>query len=112
MTGRERAADPRDAGAVLEAILVRPVAAQLRCRRAAARRLPGGDPWPAGIRQEGLAPFSERQIEAWTEAVRHLTSDGMVPMVPVDVLREMWRRGGPERELAREIYESGGFVAA
>ena len=85
------------------------VVTQLRRRTCAAQRLEGGDPWP---REHEELPLTDDRVSAWASAAQHVLDDGLTPIVPRDVLRELWRRGGPERELAREIYESGGAAVA
>ncbi|WP_156773008.1 hypothetical protein [Nocardia sp. 852002-51101_SCH5132738] len=81
---------------------------QLHRRAAAARRLPGGDPWPRTVRELDL---STHQLSAWSSAVNHIASDGVCPIVPREVLELLWQRGGADRELAEQIHERGGAAA-
>ncbi|WP_280186154.1 MULTISPECIES: hypothetical protein [Nocardia] len=46
------------------------------------------------------APPSPVQFEAWADAARHIFSDGLLPILPIEALRELWRRGGADRQLA------------
>jgi hypothetical protein len=55
---------------------------------------------------------SERWVEAGAAAAAHLPERGYTPLLEPDVLRALWRRGGPDRALAAELYElAGGAVA-
>lgn len=83
---------------------------QLRHRRVAARRLPGGDPWTADL-HAGELTLTPRQLEAWSQAANHIAADGLVPLIPIAVLRALHRRGGEDRELAERIHRSGGVAA-
>lgn len=83
------------------------ISTQLHRRAAAARRLPGGDPWPA-TRELDL---STHQLEAWSNAVNHIASDGVCPIVPREVLELLWQRGGADRELAEQLAANGGIAA-
>lgn len=76
-----------------------------------ARRL-GGDPlsltevalgrgrdWP---RTYPLS-MSDRDIEAWGDAARFILGHGYTPIVPLEVRRALWRRGGADRRLAERL---------
>lgn len=80
---------------------------QLRRRAGAAHRLEGGDPWRR-VHEDGEP--TPTQLEAWCHAVSHLLSDGATPVVPAEVLRAMYRRGGQQRTLAENVHENGGFA--
>jgi hypothetical protein len=68
------------------------------------------DPWrPCRCTQP---PLSQRWVDASAATARHLLAGGHVPLLELEVLRALYRRGGDDRELAQEIYElAGGEVA-
>ncbi|WP_254072914.1 hypothetical protein [Rhodococcus rhodochrous] len=83
------------------------VKAQLARRRSAIHRLPPlecgcVDPWWHRCNEPGP---SQRRTDALTAAAAHLLDVGLTPIMPVDDLRELWRRGGPERRLAATVAE-------
>ncbi len=80
----------------------------LRRRAEAAHRLWGGDPWLPSY--DDSQPTAH-QLEAWHQAVNHIVADGLTPMLPVDVLRAMWRAGGPARDAAERVRRAGGVAA-
>ncbi|MFF0607763.1 hypothetical protein ACFYUD_03725 [Nocardia tengchongensis] len=77
---------------------------QLRVRRAAAVRLEGGDPW----RRPEPAHLTAAQLSAWSAAANWIAADGVTPIIPREVLRLLWQRGGPDRQLAERIATNGG----
>ncbi|OBF23023.1 hypothetical protein A5725_12075 [Mycobacterium kubicae] len=84
-------------------------------RRAAARRVAPldcgcPDPWPCRCSKP---PLSEARIDAGRDAAIHLLNSGYVPIVEIEVLQALWRRGGVERELAETLFAapSGGEIA-
>lgn len=81
-----------------------------KARRFAAARVPPldcgcRDPWPCHCTRP---PLSKRTVDGYRAAARHVLRDGNTPALPLEVLRALWRRGGPDRELADELYELGG----
>jgi hypothetical protein len=85
---------------------------QLRNRRAASWRMERlacgrSDPWS---RQFDPDP-SERNADGYSAAAQHLLDAGLLPAANVPALRVMWRHGGHEQRLAREIAEGWGMVA-
>ncbi len=81
-------------------------------RRAASRRLPVGacgraDPW-----YYDEPPLTDHQLDGWRAAARHVLGAGVVPRVPVEALRALYRRGGPDRQLAERLHQLAGGVAA
>jgi hypothetical protein len=84
------------------------VGRQWRRRREAALRMPVldcgcRDPWhPCTCSQ---SPLSEKMVDAGAQAARHLLEVGFVPLLEVDTLRALHRRGGADRRLAQELYE-------
>ncbi|MGW3542049.1 hypothetical protein ACWDNI_16100 [Nocardia niigatensis] len=79
---------------------------QLRNRRAAACRMVGGDPWPR--QYESDAEPTAAQLSAWADAANHVAADGLCPVVPREILRLLWKRGGSDRQLAEQIATNGG----
>jgi hypothetical protein len=82
-------------------------------RRDAARRLPPldcgcRDPWPCRCTEP---PLSERAIDGYRDAARHIIEHGQTPLVPIEVLRALYRRGGSDRQLAKELHEAAGVIA-
>lgn len=90
------------------------VATQIRCRRRAARRsvpLDCGcpDPWPCRC---SAPPMSDNMVDAGRDAALHLLEVGRVPLLEVEVLQALWRRGGTDRELATLLHRlTGGQLA-
>jgi hypothetical protein len=81
----------------------------LRRRRTASRRMERlacgcgtRDPW---ICRCDRSPMSEKFIDAGAQAAHHLRDVGCAPLLELDVLRALWRRGGDDRQLARQLYE-------
>jgi len=75
-------------------------------RREAAKRLPPlecgcRDPWPC--RCHGPTVESDNQIDGWAAAARHLALNGLLPVLPVEAMRALWRRGGDDRALVVSI---------
>jgi hypothetical protein len=44
-------------------------------------------------------------IDAGAQAARHILDVGYVPLLELDVLRALYRRGGRDRRLAQELYD-------
>lgn len=58
------------------------------------------DPWPCRCTP---TPLTEKSIDAARDAALHLLNNGHTPMLNVEVLRALWRRGGTDRQLALEL---------
>src|SRR6185295_2185473 len=76
-------------------------AAAFRRRRDAARRLPPldcgcFDPW---LCRCSRPPLNDRMIDGGRAAAEHLLDIGLVPMLELDTLRALYRRGGDDRQL-------------
>jgi hypothetical protein len=91
------------------------VVSQLRARRLSSYRLA---PLDCGCRDTWTCrrmepPLSERALDGWREAAQHIlhqTTDA-APLLPVEVLQALYRRGGADRELAEQLHElTGGLV--
>ena len=79
----------------------------MKRRSAAARRMLSldcgcRDPWPCLCSDP---PLSERMIDAGRDAALHILGTGCVPMVQIEVLQALWRRGGADRELAELLHD-------
>lgn len=85
--------------------------AALRRRRHASRRLAPldcgcSDPWPCRC---GEPPLTEAAVDAYRRAAEHVRYiTGCAPLVPVEVLRALFRRGGDDRALAQELHAAAG----
>ena len=77
-------------------------------RRAASARLPvlacgRADPW-----FYAPLPLTDHQLDGWRATARHVLGAGLVPGVPLGALRALYRRGGPDRDLAQQCYDLAG----
>jgi hypothetical protein len=84
------------------------VAGQLARRRDAAHRcepLECGcrDPWLCRC-HDGVRPVTELQLDGWSAAALHLLDNGLTPALPIDVQRQLWRRGGDDRRLVSGLH--------
>jgi hypothetical protein len=82
------------------------IGSQLRRRRAASQRvvpLDCGcpDPWPCRCSEP---PLSDKMVDAGREAALHIWDTGRVPLLEIEVLQALWRRGGSDRDLAEQLY--------
>jgi hypothetical protein len=80
---------------------------QLRRRRLAARRLPPldcgcPDPWPCRCT---LPPLTGHRVDSGRDAALHVLAGGHVPLLEIEVLQALWRRGGTDRELAELLHQ-------
>jgi hypothetical protein len=68
------------------------------------------DPWACRCTEPQL---TERAVDGYRDAAEHiLSTTGKTPVVPVEVLRALHRRGGDERALAERLHAAmGGAVA-
>ncbi|PBJ42962.1 hypothetical protein BB737_05655 [Mycobacterium avium subsp. hominissuis] len=84
-----------------------------RRREAAARSLPLDcgcrDPWPCRCTEP---PLDDRQLDSWRDAALHVLRADLVPVLPIEVRRALWRRGGPDRVLAELLHDACGGEAA
>jgi hypothetical protein len=84
--------------------------AALRARRAASDRVPPldcgcRDPWPCTCTEP---PLSERAVAGWRDAALAVLSVGRTPLLPLEVRRALWRRGGADRVLAELLNDACG----
>lgn len=67
------------------------------------------DPWPCTCTEP---PLSDRMIDGGRDAALHVLECGQVPLLEMEVLQALWRRGGDDRELAELLHRlSGGAIA-
>jgi hypothetical protein len=63
----------------------------------------GPDPW---LCRCTTPPLSEKMIDAGRDAALHiLDRTERVPLLEVEVLQALWRRGGADRELAELLHQ-------
>lgn len=90
------------------------IASQSRRRGDAAAR---SVPLDCGCRDPLLCrcthpPISENALDAWRDAALQLLFARQMPLLPLEVRRALWRRGGPDRVLAERLHAAcGGEVA-
>lgn len=87
---------------------------QLRLRRAASRRMLSldcgcQDSWTCRCTDP---PLSVNYLDSWVATCELLLANGCTPMVPIEVLQALWRRGGADRRLAQELHQRAGGVVA
>jgi hypothetical protein len=81
--------------------------------RDAVRRMPRLDCGCRDICWCTIPPMSDNQIDGYADAARFiLDTTGCTPLLPIEVLRALYRRGGEDRVLAEKIHTAtGGAVA-
>ncbi|MDF3342102.1 hypothetical protein P3H80_32095 [Mycolicibacterium septicum] len=66
------------------------------------------DPW---LCRCTVPPLSDKMIDAGRDAALHVLESGRVPLLEIEVLQALWRRGGADRELAELLHKlTGGQV--
>lgn len=92
-------------------------ASQLRRRRAASQRLVRlvdccGARDPLSCRcHTPSPPLSSHAMDAWRAAIERTLPIGP-PLVPLEVLQQLWRNGRSDRQLAQRVWdETGGRIA-
>lgn len=84
-------------------------------RRAAAHRMVpldcgcGSDPW---LCRHTEPPLSDYALDGWRDAANHILASGRIPLVPLEVRRALYRRGGDDRKLAVTLHAGCGGVIA
>lgn len=63
------------------------------------------DPWPCRCTEP---PLSEQAVDGYRAAATHILSQGQTPLVPIEALRALYRRGGDDRELAEQLHAACG----
>jgi hypothetical protein len=85
-------------------------ATPLRRRRLASQRmapLDCGCHDPLGCRCT-QPPLSDRWITAGRDAARHILATGHVPLLKIEILQALYRRGGDDRALAEQLHAAAG----
>jgi hypothetical protein len=82
-------------------------------RYAASRRMPPLAPCgcrrdPEYDRHRCDGEISDHVAQAGAQAARHLIGVGFTPIVGIETLRALHRRGGHDRKLAQELYDLAG----
>lgn len=67
------------------------------------------DPWHC---QCSHLPLTQRAIDAGRDAALHVLESGHTPVLQLEVLQALWRRGGADRQLAEELFKATGGQAA
>jgi hypothetical protein len=67
------------------------------------------DPWPCRCTEP---PLSDRMIDASRDAARHLLDTGQIPLLELEVLRALYRRGRFDRALAEMLHAATGQEVA
>lgn len=85
---------------------------QLRRRRSASQRLTPldcgcVDSWPCHCTEPAL---TDKAVDGWRDAAEYITATGKTPLLPVEVLRALYRRGGDDRALAEQLHAASGGV--
>jgi hypothetical protein len=66
------------------------------------------DPWPCRCTEP---PLSDRALDGWRDAALHVLRTGHMPLLPIEVRRALYRRGGRERQLAERLHRGCGGEA-
>lgn len=91
------------------------IQSQLARRREAVKRL---EPLDCGCRDGWTCrctepPLSDNAIDGWRDAAAHVLRQGTgVPLLPIEVLRALYRRGGDDRALAMGLHSRANGVVA
>jgi hypothetical protein len=60
-----------------------------------------------------MPPLSDNQIDGWADCARFIRdTTGCTPMLPIEVLRALYRRGGEDRVLAEQLHAAAAGVIA
>jgi hypothetical protein len=59
------------------------------------------DQWPCRCTQP---PLSDRMVDAGRDAATHLLALGHTPLLEIETLRALYRRGGDDRRLAEQLH--------
>ena len=84
------------------------VAADWKRRQEAARRM---EPLDCGCRDQWQCrctepPLTEQRIDAGRDAALHvLANTDCIPLLEIEVLQALWRRGGTDKQLAELLHQ-------
>ncbi len=85
------------------------VAGWVRRQQARRRMVPlacgCSDPWPCRCSRP---PLSQKQIDAGRDAAQHILAAGELPLLELEILQALYRRGGDDRELAEQLHAATG----
>ena len=59
------------------------------------------DPWPCRCTEP---PLSDHALDGWRDAALRVLFSGQLPLLPIEVRRALWKRGGPDRVLAEQLH--------
>ncbi|WP_245672818.1 hypothetical protein [Aldersonia kunmingensis] len=54
--------------------------------------------------------MSSNALDGWRDAALSVLAAGRTPIVPLEALRALWRRGGADRELAEDLHALAGVI--
>lgn len=88
--------------------------------------IPGHQRWRNSVRRMPLLdcgcraachctvpPLSDNQIDGWADCARYIRdTSGCIPLLPIEVLRALYRRGGEDRVLAEQLHAAAAGVIA
>lgn len=58
-------------------------------------------------------PLTDHAVDGWKSAAGYiLDTTGQTPLLPLEVLRALYRRGGQDRALAEQLHAATGGVVA
>lgn len=67
------------------------------------------DPWVCTCTEP---PLSHVVVDGWRDSALHILDAGLLPRLPIEVLRALYRRGGRDRLLAEMLHDAiGGEVS-
>lgn len=67
------------------------------------------DPWPCRCSDP---PLSDRMVAAGRAAALHILDAGEIPLLEIEILQALYRRGGADRRLAQQLHQlTGGVIA-
>src|SRR4051812_19652116 len=61
------------------------------------------DPWSAAHSRHCEPQPSEGAVDGWRVAAEHLLEHGLTPLVPLEIQRRLWKRGGTDRVLVLRL---------
>ncbi|WP_176458530.1 MULTISPECIES: hypothetical protein [unclassified Rhodococcus (in: high G+C Gram-positive bacteria)] len=55
--------------------------------------------------------MTDHELDGWRDTIAMLLDKGMTPLLDVEILRALWRRGGIDRRLAQAVADRAGVAA-
>lgn len=68
------------------------------------------DPWTCRCKQKKVT-VTDHELDGWRDTIAMLLDKGMTPLLDVEILRALWRRGGIDRRLAQAVADRAGVAA-